>query len=74
MTQSGHRSTSLECDERHNSRSKTVIFLFKIRARSHAVLKFIRPLSTAVACTLMSAAFGEVFGFLCGGTLEDDAM
>lgn len=21
-----------------------------------------------------SAAFGEVFGFLCGGTLEDDAM
>jgi hypothetical protein len=51
-----------------------VIFLFKIRARSHAVLKFIRPLSTAVAWTLMSVAFGEVFGFLCGGTLEDDAM
>jgi len=21
-----------------------------------------------------SAAFGDVFGFLCGGTLEDDAM
>jgi hypothetical protein len=48
-----------------------VIFLFKIRARNHAVLKFIGPLSsTAVAWTLMSAAFG----FLYGGTLEDDAM
>jgi hypothetical protein len=56
---------------------KYVIFLLKIRARSHAVLKFIRPLSsTAVAWTVFcaSAAFGEVFGFLCGGMLEDDAM